>query len=97
MVLADRKGQLMSWHKSKENSIAEKHFVKTVGHRIAQFRMQKGFSQYTLARAANTARNMISEYECGNVMPSSYTLYKLAETLDVSIDSLCQPLEAAIS
>lgn len=85
----------MSRHKSKSESLSEKEFVRNVGHRIAQARVDRGFSQYELARAANTARNMISDYECGKTMPSSYTLYKLAETLEVSLDSLCLPLDAA--
>lgn len=84
----------MPRHKPKSEAFAEKEFIRTVGHRIALARIERGFSQYDLARAANTARNMISDYECGKTMPSSYTLYKLAETLGVSQDSLCEPLEA---
>jgi transcriptional regulator with XRE-family HTH domain len=82
----------MAWHKSKAEVLEEKEFVKTVGHRIALTRMKKGFSQYELARAASTSRNTISDYECGKTMPTSYTLYKLAETLEVSVDSLCESL-----
>lgn len=82
----------MPWHKSKLEALAAKEFVKTVGYRIAIAREAKGFTQHELARAANTARNTISAYECGNSMPSSYTLYKLAETLEVSQDSLCKPI-----
>jgi transcriptional regulator with XRE-family HTH domain len=69
-----------------------REFIKTVGHRIAINRMQRGFSQRELARAANTSRKTISDYENGKSMPPSYTLYKLAETLEVSVDSLCESL-----
>lgn len=84
----------MAWHKSKPDALAEKDFVKTVGHQIARYRQARGFTQYELARAAGTARNMISAYECGKTMPSSYTLYKIGETLEVSLDVLCAPLGA---
>ena len=73
-------------------AMAEEHFKKTVGHRIAIMRIKKGFSQQELARACRTSRERLSSYECGHAQPRSYTLYKIAETLDVSLDALVSPL-----
>lgn len=46
-----------------------------------------------LASAANSAANMISAYECGKTLPSAYTLYKIAESLGVSVNYFCRQFE----
>jgi putative transcriptional regulator len=68
-------------------------FSKAVGHRIAILRNKKGFTQRELSKLANVSRERISNFENGKAIPSSYSLYKIAETLDVSLDTLCGSLD----
>jgi transcriptional regulator with XRE-family HTH domain len=56
--------------------------------RLKGIRAARGFSQRDLAKAAGIAQNTISAIERGNRPAQPSTLRKLADGLDVSVDSL---------
>ncbi|MXW15274.1 MAG: ImmA/IrrE family metallo-endopeptidase [Rhodothermaceae bacterium] len=61
-----------------------------IGKRLRQFRIARGMSLDTLARAMGdvVTKQALSKYERGASLPSQIVLKKLAETLNVSIASL---------
>lgn len=60
-----------------------------VGERIKQLRKEHGWSQDELAEKVGAAgAHQISRYENGQTMPSTETIVRLAEVLDISIDYL---------
>lgn len=56
--------------------------------RLREIRMKCNFTQQKLADSADIALRTYQNYEQGIREPSFYTLFKLAETLDVSLDYL---------
>lgn len=56
--------------------------------RLKQSRKASGLSQMQLSIKSGIAQNMIWAYESGKRMPSAYTLCRLADALDVSMDYL---------
>lgn len=56
--------------------------------RIKEFRKAKGITQAELAQKTNISLSNISKYESGNRTPKTEYLLKIAEALDVNIDSL---------
>lgn len=91
--LETRKDPHLVKHKPSKKTCDQEAFARNVGHWIHYRRRTKGWSQHELARAANSAANMISAYECGKTLPSAYTLYKIAESLGVSVAYLCRPFD----
>jgi len=61
---------------------------KKIGHRIIEFREQKGWSQADLARACNKDRQAIEKLENGKVNPTLYTLFEVANALGISLSKL---------
>mgnify|MGYP003580075226 CR=1 FL=1 len=61
---------------------------KKIGQRIIQLREKKGWSQSDLARACGKDRQAIEKLENGRVNPTLYTLYEVAESMQVSIRDL---------
>lgn len=61
---------------------------KKVGQRIVELREKKGWSQSDLARACGKDRQAIEKLENGKVNPTLYTLFEVAEALEVSLNSL---------
>jgi len=61
---------------------------KKIGKRIIELREKKGWNQSELARASGKDRQAIEKLENGRVNPTLYTLYEVAEALDVAIGQL---------
>ena len=63
-------------------------FLKSVGHRIAKARAEKGYSQATLAEKANISVSHLSNIERGRKSLSAEVLLKISEALQVSADCI---------
>ena len=61
---------------------------KKIGQRIVEFREQKGWSQSDLARACDKDRQAIEKIENGKVNPTLYTLFEIANALEISLSKL---------
>lgn len=60
-------------------------FFKKVGTRIRQLRGSKGISQEELAAAAELSSMTIHSIEAGKTKTSAYNLFRVAESLNVSV------------
>lgn len=56
--------------------------------RLKEIRLKRGVSQQEIADSLGLARNTVSGYETGVSEPSIENLIKLADILDVSVDTL---------
>lgn len=61
---------------------------KKIGQRIVELRTKKGWSQSDLARACNKDRQAIEKLENGKVNPTLYSIFELANALEVSLSEL---------
>jgi transcriptional regulator with XRE-family HTH domain len=68
--------------------VNKEQLKKKVGQRIVELRSQKGWSQSDLARACNKDRQAIEKLENGKVNPTLYTLFEVANALEVSLSKL---------
>jgi putative transcriptional regulator len=59
-----------------------------IGLRIVELRTQKGWTQADLARACNKDRQSIERIENGKVVPTLYSLYDIANALEISISKI---------
>lgn len=60
--------------------------ARNVGRRVAELRRERGMTQVQIADALHVAYQWISQIECGQNV-SVHTLARLANALDVSIES----------
>ena len=58
------------------------------GERIRALRQQRGLNQEQLAELASLNRVTVAKYESGRVEPGAQALTRIADALDVSVDSL---------
>jgi transcriptional regulator with XRE-family HTH domain len=63
-------------------------FLLSVGGRIAKKRRDKGYSQALLAEKANISISHLSNIERGRKSLSAEVLFKIAEALQISVDSI---------
>lgn len=68
--------------------IVKKEFMKSLGNRIKQARIQAGFTQEQLAEMLNLSRGTIARYELGEIEPKLQNLAAIANVLHVSADYL---------
>ncbi|MGQ0827221.1 MAG: helix-turn-helix domain-containing protein [Bacteroidota bacterium] len=61
---------------------------KKIGQKIIELRISKGLSQSDLAKACNKDRQGIENLEKGKVNPTFYTLYEVAQALEVPVSAL---------
>jgi len=61
---------------------------KKIGKRIIALRTAKGMTQAELARTCGKDRQNIEKIESGRVNPTLYSLYEIAEALEVSLYEL---------
>ena len=59
-----------------------------IGKRLIELRSKKGWSQSDFARACNKDRQAIEKLENGKVNPTIYSLYEIAEVLEMSLSEL---------
>ena len=64
--------------------------LKIIGKRIQEIRISKGYSQVDLAGKIKGSIDTtnISRIESGRTNPTIYTLHRIAEALEVSLDKL---------
>lgn len=62
--------------------------LKKLGSRIRDIRKEKGITQVQLAHAIGKDQQSIQRLESGNVNPSFYYLYEIAEGLNTTIEIL---------
>jgi transcriptional regulator with XRE-family HTH domain len=71
-------------------------YVTTVGERLKEERLLRGWSQRDLAREAGTTAETISSIETGQHEPRPSTLRKLAEGLGVEVrDLFIEPVKGS--
>lgn len=61
---------------------------KKIGLRIIQLREKKGWSQADLARACGKDRQAVEKLENGKVNPTLYSLYEVAEALELDLQEI---------
>lgn len=61
---------------------------RKIGQRIVELRMSKGWNQSDLARACHKDRQAIEKIENNKVNPTIYTLFEIANALQVSLSEL---------
>lgn len=59
---------------------------KSIGRKIRQMRLERGWTQEYLARNIGMNRKHISYYENARVLPTERTLSKLADAFGVEVD-----------
>ena len=59
-----------------------------IAENIRFFRKQAGLTQEELAARFGSRKTLISNYEIGRNTPDIYTLVKLADIFDITIDEL---------
>jgi transcriptional regulator with XRE-family HTH domain len=67
--------------------------METLGQRIKRIRIEKGFTQKSLARKSGLTGGQISYYEHDLITPSIDNFFYLAEALGVSMDLLYKGAE----
>lgn len=70
------------------NQGLKKRILKKIGINIKLYRLKSNFSQEKLAFEIGVDRTYISALELGLKSPSLYCLYKLSETLKISLKEL---------
>ena len=63
---------------------------KTIGERIQQARIDKGYKQRDIAEKLNVTFQAVSSWERDEYVPSTWTLIELAKVCDVSVSSLVE-------
>ena len=71
---------------NREKKIIQKSF----GIHVRNLRIEKGFTQVELSSNMNKDQQSLQRVESGNVCPSLYYLFELAEGLGVSISELME-------
>lgn len=61
--------------------------------KLLKLRLDKNLSQTDVAKAVNTSRQSISNYERGLSVPDAYMIMKLAKTFKVSMGELYKEVE----
>ncbi|HCX64910.1 MAG TPA: hypothetical protein DHN33_06840 [Eubacteriaceae bacterium] len=59
-----------------------------IGHRIQHLLKKHRLKQIDVCMAAGISKNAMSNYVCGNRIPDTYALYKLAKVFRVSMEWL---------
>ena len=59
-----------------------------IGRRIKELRESKNISQVDLAYACDFEKSNMSRIEAGKTCPNIYTLYKIAQHLEINLSEL---------
>ena len=59
-----------------------------IGKRVKMLREERGIPQQDLAAKCNIEKSNLSRLEAGGTNPTIYTLYKIAECLDITVSEL---------
>lgn len=66
----------------------KRRFCKDLGRKLFSARSIDGRTQAEVARSAGIAPNNYARIERGEVVPSGYTLWRIAAALGVTVDEL---------
>jgi len=80
-------------NKKRENTSEKELFLRKLGAHIRMVRESKGVKAVDLASLCEMPRNSISRIELGITNPSSYSLKKIADALEVSLEELFNGFE----
>jgi transcriptional regulator with XRE-family HTH domain len=69
-------------------TMTEKVLLKKIGLKIKQLRTEKGVSQLALGVEIDVEKSNISRMESGRVNPRIFTLYKVANALEIPLADL---------
>lgn len=72
------------------NQVDKKELQIAIGKRIRDLRELKNISQVDLAYACNFEKSNLSRIESGRTSPNIYTLYTIANKLEVELSELFQ-------
>lgn len=74
------------------SSMEKSELLKKIGIRVQELRLSKGMKQVDLAAKiqGDIDTTNISRIESGRTNPTIYTLYRIAEALEVSLADLIQ-------
>ncbi|KIO74683.1 hypothetical protein TH53_24950 [Pedobacter lusitanus] len=62
--------------------------LKNLGARIREIRNKKGISQKQLAHSIGKDQQSVQRLEAGNINPTYYYLYEIADGLEVDLEVL---------
>ncbi len=62
--------------------------INALGHRVKQYRIEKGYSADKLSEIAGVSKSHINNIESANSRASAEVLVRIANALDVSVDIL---------
>jgi len=65
-----------------------KGFLKRLGFKIKQLRTEQDLSQADFGKEIDVEKSNVSRMESGRVNPRTYTLYKVAKALNISLSEL---------
>lgn len=68
--------------------VTKEQLKKKIGDRVKALRQEKGWSQSDLARALKKDRQAVEKLENGKVNPTVYSLYEVAQVLDIPLSDL---------
>jgi transcriptional regulator with XRE-family HTH domain len=68
----------------------KKEFQIALGNRIRQIREAKNISQTELGNLCDIERTNMNRIEAGNTNPTSFTLYIIAQKLEIDLSELFQ-------
>jgi transcriptional regulator with XRE-family HTH domain len=66
-------------------------------NRIREYRLKAGLSQLELGRRVGLERSIISDWECGHILPTLPNVFRLAKALDTLAESLYLTMYSGIS
>ncbi|MCB0715327.1 MAG: helix-turn-helix transcriptional regulator [Chitinophagaceae bacterium] len=70
--------------------MTEKQFLKKIGLRIKQLRTENGLSQREFGYMIDVEKSNVSRLESGRFNTKIYTLFKVAEALELSLSELLE-------
>ena len=62
-----------------------KEFIKNIGKRIRELRLERSMTQLDLAIASNIDERQIQRLEASHTSPTIKTLYKVSKALDIEM------------
>lgn len=66
----------------------KKLFLKQFGEHVKKIRVRKNLTQFDVACSVNKDRQSIQRLESGNINPTIFYLYELAEGLGIDFNSI---------
>ncbi len=70
----------------------KKQLQVAIGNKIKQIRVSKNIAQQDLSAKCNFEKSNMARIEAGNTNPTIYTLYKIAQNLDIPLSELVSDL-----